>query len=171
MSSKMKQIRKSKRYKNFPIPSTRKSKITFPEVESSALHKYQSYPMPDFLWSKFISVYEESRTFRVDNPTCFEVLPVTAEELSLFPTGLSNDDLRNYLFTSLRSKRKLNARWDYKERTINSEPTSGASMFNPIMDYAIKDKDKLSLPTLFTKDGIQALNQVSHFLFSYVHSE
>ena len=94
----MKKVRNLQRYRNYPIPSTRKSNVTIPEVEASALHDYKSYPMPDYLWSKLISVYQESRHNTSGNIACFEIISSTAEEISLFPTELSNDGLREYLF-------------------------------------------------------------------------
>ena len=68
----MKKIRNTQRYTNFPIPSTRKSKVTIPEVESSALDDYKSYPMPELLWKKIISVYQESRKNTLGTTTCFD---------------------------------------------------------------------------------------------------
>ena len=158
----MKKIRNTQRYTNFPIPSTRKSKVTIPEVESSALDDYKSYPMPELLWEKFISVFQESRKRTVGTNTCFEIKPATADELSFFPSGLSNDDLRKYFFKKISSQRKMTGGWDYRERSINSVTTSGASMYKPSLCYDPKDMAKLSVRTLFTKDTIQALNQVCH---------
>ena len=74
--SKIKKVRNSQRYTNFPIPSTRKSNVTIPKVESSALDAYESYPMPDYLWSKFITVYQESKKIiTLENTKCFEIIP------------------------------------------------------------------------------------------------
>ena len=109
----MKKSRNSQRYTNFPIPSTRKSKITIPKVESSALDDFQSYPMPDYLQSKFINVYQESKKITLGNTKCFEIIPASEEELSLFPTGLSNDVLKDYLFKKMNSTRKLTDGFDY----------------------------------------------------------
>ena len=165
----IKKVRNSQRYRNYPIPSTRKSKVAIPEVEASALHDYKLYPMPDYLWSKLISVYQESRHNTSGNTTCFEIIPSTAEEISLFPTGLSNDDLREYLFQKMNSTRTFGGGFDYRERNIQSLPIPGASMYEPLLCYDPKDLAKLSVSKLFTKDTIQALNQVYHDRFLYVH--
>jgi hypothetical protein len=169
MSSKMKKIRNSQRYTNLPIPSTRHSKVPIPEVESSPLHDYKSYPMPDSLWRRLISVYKESRTVTGGNTTCFDVLPATEEELSLFPTGFSNHDLREFFFKKKSSTRKMDDGWDYRERSIQSEPTSGASMYKPTLCYDSQNMALLSVRTLFTSDSIQALNQVCHVSFIYAY--
>ena len=63
----MEKVRNSQRYTNFSIPSTRKSKLTIPRLESSALDEFQSYPMPDDLLSKFINVYQESKKITLGN--------------------------------------------------------------------------------------------------------
>ena len=161
----MKKIRNTQRYTNFPIPSTRKSKVTIPEVKSFALDDYKSYSMPELLWKKNISVYQESRKNTLGTITCFEIIPATEDELSLFPTGLSKDDLREYLFQKMSSRRKMTGGWDYRERSIQSVPTSGASMYKPLLCFDTEGMAKQSVRTLFTKDSIQALNQVRHEIF------
>ena len=118
---------------------------------------------------KFISVYQKSRKNTLGTTTCFEIIPATEDELSLFPTGLSNDDLREYLFQKMSSQRKMTGGWDYRERSIKSVPTSGASMYKPSLCFDPKDMAKLSVRTLFTKDTIQALNQVCHDISIDVH--
>ena len=166
----MKKIRNAQRYTNFPIPSTRTSKVTIPEVESSALDDYKSYPMPELLWKNLLVFFRNQGKARtLGTNTCFEIKPATADELSLFPTGLSNDDLREYFFKKLSSQRKMTGGWDYRERSIQSLPTSGASMYKPSLCFDPKDMAKLSVRTLFTKDTIQALNQVSHDISIDVH--
>ena len=134
-------------------------------MESSALDDYKSYPMPDYLWSKFITVYKESRKITLGNNTCFEIGPASEDELSLFPTGLSNDDLRKYLFHKMSSTRKMIDGWDYRERSIQSVPTSGASMYKPLLCFDTEGMAQQSVRTLFTKSSIQALNQVCHDIF------
>ena len=163
--SKMKKVRNSQRYTNFPIPSTRKSKVTIPEVESSALDDYKSYPMPDYLWSKFINVYQESKKITLGNTKCFEIIPASEDELSLFPTGLSNEVLRDYLFKKMNSTRKQEDGFDYREISIESEPLPGASMYKSLITIDAEDMQEASVRTLFTKDSTQAFNQVLHDTF------
>ena len=158
----MKKIRNTQRYTFFPILSTRSSKVPIPEVESSLLDDYKSYPMPELLWKKFRSVYQETRNKPLVITPCFEILPATEDELSLFPTGLSNDSLRKYFFKKMSSQRKMTGGWDYRERTINSVTDSGASMFEQLQCYSPQGMKALSVRTLFTKATIQALNQVCH---------
>ena len=166
----MKKMRNAQRYTNFPIPSTRTSKVTIPEVESSALDDYKSYPMPELLWKNLLVFFRNQGKARtLGTNTCFEIKPATADELSLFPTGLSNDDLREYFFKKISSQRKMTGGWDYRERNITSAPTSGASMFEPALFYDPEDIEELSVRTLFTKDTIQALNQVCHDISIDVH--
>ena len=72
----MKRIRNTQRYTSFPIPSTRSSKVPIPEVESSPLDDYKSYPMPELLWEKITSVYQETRNKPLVKTPCFEILPI-----------------------------------------------------------------------------------------------
>ena len=85
----IKKVRNVNRYSNFPIPSTRSANVQIPEVEASPLHDYKSYPMPDYLWSKLIRVYQLSRRHTSVKTKCFEISPSTAEEISLFTTWLT----------------------------------------------------------------------------------
>ena len=165
----MKKVRNLQRYTNFPIPSTRKSNVPIPEVEASALDDYKSYPMPDYLWRKLISVYQESRHNTSGKTTCFEIIPSTAEEISLFPTGLDKDALREYFFNEMNSTTPFGGGFDYRERHIKSVPIPGASMYDPLLCFDPKQMPTLSVSKIFTKDTIEALNQVYHDRFLYVH--
>ena len=156
----MEKLRNTHRYTSFPIPSTRSSKKPIPEVESSPLDIYKAYPMPELLWKKLISVYQETRN--TINTPCFEILPATTAELSLFPTKLTNESLREFLFKKMSSQQKMIGGWDYRDRNVTSVTDSGASMFEPLQFYSPKDMKKLSVRTLFTKSTIEAFNQVSH---------
>ena len=110
-------------------------------------------------------MYQESKKITLGNTKCFEIIPASEDELSLFPPGLSNDALREYLFQKLNSKRKFTGGFDFRERSIQSAPLPGASMYEPILGYDPKDMAKLSVSKLFTKDSIQAFNQVCHDIF------
>ena len=164
-----KKVRNSQRYKNFPIPSTRSVNVPITEVEASPLHDYKSYPMPDYLWSKLIRVYQESRRNTSGKTKCFEIIPSTAEEISLFPTGLDNDALRKYLLQKPNCTTQFGGGFDYRERHIQSLPIPGASMYEPLLCYSPKQLPTLSVSKIFTKDTIEALNQVYHDRFLYVH--
>ena len=158
----MEKLRNTHRYTSFPIPSTRSSKVPIPAVEYSPLDIYQSYPMPELLWKKFISVYQETRNKDLVTTPCFEILPATEAELSLFPTDLSNDSLREFLFKKMSSERKMTGGWDYRERNVISVKESGASMFEPLQCYSPTSMELLSVRTIFTKSTIKAFNQVCH---------
>ena len=165
----IKKVRNSQRYKNFPIPSTRSANVPIPEVEASPLHDYKSYPMPDYLWSKLIRVYQESRRNTSGKTKCFEIIPSTAEEISLFPTELDNDALRQFFFDKKNSTKPFGGGFDYRERHIQSSPIPGASMYEPLLCYKPTQLAKLSVSKIFTKDTIEELNQVYHDRLLYVH--
>ena len=165
----IKKVRNVKRYSNFPIPSTRSAKVPIPEVEASPLHDYKSYPMPDYLWSKLIRVYQKSRLHTSVKTKCFEIIPSTAEEISLFPTGLDNDALRKYLLQKPNCTTPFGGGFDYRERHIQSLPIPGASMYEPGLGFTPKQMLTLSVSKIFTKDTIESLHQVDHDRFLYVH--
>ena len=154
---------------NYPIPSTRSANVPIPEVEASPLHDYKSYPMPDYLWSKLIRVYQLSRRHTSVETKCFEIIPSTAEEISLFPTGLDNDALRKYLLQKPNSTTLFGGGFDYRERHIQSLPIPGASMYEPALGFTPKQMPTLTVSKIFTKNTIEALNQVDHDRFLYVH--
>ena len=158
----MEKIRNTHRYTSFPIPSTRSSREPVPEFESSPLDSYKAYPMPELLWKKLISVYQETRN--TINTPCFEIIPATTAELSLFPTKLTNESLREFLFKKMSSQQKMIGGWDYRDRNVTSVPDEGASMFEPLQFYSPKDMELLSVRTLFTKSTIEAFNQVFHYI-------
>ena len=125
--------------------------------------------IPCQIWSKLIRVYQESRRNTSGKTKCFEIIPSTAEEISLFPTGFDNDALRKYLFKKMNSTKPFEGGFDYRERHIQSLPIPGASMYEPLLCYNPKELATLSVSKIFTKDTIQALNQVYHDRFLYVH--
>ena len=85
--------------------------------------------------------------------------------MSLFPPGLSNDALGEYLFRKLNSKRKFTGGFDYRERSIQSAPLPGVSMYKFLMAIDAEGMEEQLVSTLFTKNSIQAFNQVSHDIF------
>ena len=116
-----------------------------------------------------MAVYQESRRHTSVKTKCFEIIPSTAEEISLFPTGLDNDALRKYLLQKPNSTTPFGGGFDYRERHIQSLPIPGASMYEPLLCYKPTQLAKLSVSKILSKDTIEALNQVYHDRFLYVH--